>query len=113
MDRVNDLTEIVRHEVAEYAQVRGYKAKVFYVGDDKQQIYTVVVVPDDDHPFISSARVNIMARVIDDKVVIEEDVTDRPLYETLEEAGIPREQIILAYAGETPPDAKDQTLPPA
>ncbi len=109
MDRVNDLTEIVRHEVADYARVHGYKSKVFYVGDDNQHIYTVVVVPDDDHPFISNARVNIMARVLDDKVVIDEDITDRPLYEALEEAGIPREQIFLAYAGETLPDEKEQT----
>jgi hypothetical protein len=104
MDRVNNLTTIVQQEVAAYARVRGWKSKVFYVGDEKQQIYSVVVVPDNDHPLLPNARVNVMARVIDDKVIIDEDVTDRPLYEALEEAGIPREQIILAYAGETLPE---------
>jgi hypothetical protein len=108
MDRVNDLTAIVQQEVQEYARVRGWKSKVFYVGDEKQQIYSVVVVPDDDHPFLSNARVNVMARIVNGNVVIDEDLTDRPLYEALEEAGIPREQIILAYAGETLPDEKEQ-----
>lgn len=109
MDRVNDLPAIVQREVAAYARVRGWKSKVFYVGDEKQQIYSVVVVPDDDHPFISNARVNVMARIVNDKVVIDEDLTDRPLYEALEEAGIPREQIVLAYAGEKLPDQKEET----
>jgi hypothetical protein len=45
-----------------------------------------------------------MARVVGDKIFIDEDTTDKPLYEALmANAGIPREQIVLAYAGETPP----------
>jgi hypothetical protein len=35
------------------------------------------------------------------KVIIDEDTTDRPLVEELIRWDIPREQIILAYAGET------------
>jgi hypothetical protein len=33
-----------------------------------------------------------------DKVIIDEDVTDRPLWEELVRAGVPREKIICAYA---------------
>jgi hypothetical protein len=44
-----------------------------------------------------------MARVVGDKIIIEEDRSfDKPLHEALMgNAGIPREQIILAYAGES------------
>lgn len=104
MDRVTDLTLIVQREVADYANAEGWKSKLYYIQDEKHQIYTVIDVPEKDHPLVSKAGVIVMARVLDDKVVIDEDITDRPLYEALEEAGIPREQIVLAYAGETPPD---------
>ncbi len=109
MDRVDDLATTVQHEVAEYANVRGWKAKVYFVDDEKRRIYTIIVVPEKDHPLLSNPRINVMARVVDDQIIIDEDITDRPLYEALMEAGIPREQIILAYAGETLPDEKEQT----
>ncbi len=45
----------------------------------------------------------VMARVEGDKVIIEEDLTDRPLVDALLQAGIAREQIVLAYAGDPIP----------
>jgi hypothetical protein len=45
-------------------------------------------------------------QIVGDKIVIEADFTDKPLYKALLNQGIPRDQIILAYAGETyPPKA--------
>jgi hypothetical protein len=41
-----------------------------------------------------------MARVVGETVLIDEDITDRPLWEELVRAGIPRERIVLLYAGE-------------
>jgi hypothetical protein len=102
MDRIDDLTAIVQHEVKDYA-VPAYKARTYFVGDEKHRIYTVIVVPDDNYPVKTKAGVTVMARIVEDKVVIDQDITDRPLYEALMEAGIPREQIILAYAGEQVP----------
>jgi hypothetical protein len=50
------------------------------------------------------ARADVLAQVVGDKVIILEDRTDKPLYEALMiNGGIPREQIILAYAGESLP----------
>jgi hypothetical protein len=37
-------------------------------------------------------------------VIVEVDNTDKPLVDALVQQGIPREQIVLAYAGETLPD---------
>ncbi|GIK67490.1 MAG: hypothetical protein BroJett018_52840 [Chloroflexota bacterium] len=67
-----------------------------------EQAYTVNVIdtPERRQP----AGVVVLARVIGDYVVIEEDLTDRPLVDRLVAAGIPREKIILAYAGEPLPD---------
>lgn len=46
----------------------------------------------------------LIVRIIGDKILIEEDRNSDPLYEALMQAGIPREQIILAYAGEAIPN---------
>jgi hypothetical protein len=108
MDRVTDLAEIVQREVGDYAGP-AYKAKTYYVEDEKHRMYTVITVPDHDYPINLKAGITVMARIVGDKVVIEQDITDRPLYEALEVAGVPREQIILAYAGETLPDEKEET----
>lgn len=40
-----------------------------------------------------------------DKVIIERDVNDRPLVDVLIAAGIPRDRIVLAYAGESAGEA--------
>ncbi len=39
-------------------------------------------------------------RLIGARIVIERDVNDKPLVEALLAANIPRQQIVLAYAGE-------------
>lgn len=101
-NKVDTLAEITRREVARYA---GYSpmARLFPVLDDTHQTYVVIIIEND--PALRPASAVVMARVVGDKVVIEEDTTDKPLYEALMVNGnVPREQIILAYAGETLPD---------
>lgn len=46
----------------------------------------------------------MLARIVGDTVIIEEDRTDKPLEERLIAAGVPREKIICAYAGDPYPD---------
>jgi hypothetical protein len=49
-----------------------------------------------------------MARVVGDSIVIEVDTTDKPLVDALTgNQNIPREKIILAYAGEIVPTEKN------
>ncbi len=100
MDRAAELTDTVQHVVEDYAKGKTYKAVTYAVSDAGRQTYTVVVVP--DHPRKFKSGVAVMARVVGDTVVIDEDITDRPLWEELVRAGIPREKIVLAYIGETP-----------
>ena len=94
MDRLN---ELVRETVFGYAG-GGVNLKVYPVSNDALGIYAINVInyPQHDQP----AAVAISARIDGDRVIIEEDVTDRPLVDALVQAGIPREKIVLAYAGE-------------
>src|SRR5690606_27234929 len=53
-----------------------------------------------------SPSLDLMVHVEGDHIIIEHDANDKPLYEALVQAGIPREQIVLAYAGEALPEAQ-------
>ena len=101
MDRVIDLEAIVQREVEDYASGGSWKTTFYPVSDTVRQHYTVLAIP--DYPRKSRAGIVVAARIVGVKVIIDEDNTDRPLVEELMRAGIPREQIILAYAGETLP----------
>jgi XisI protein len=97
------LAEMTRQEVARCAG-NAHQARLFPIFDDANQTYAVVIIEDD-----ASARpawVVVLARVVGDKIVIEEDTAlDKPLVDALVvNGGIPREQIVLAYAGETLPE---------
>ncbi len=104
MDRIMDWIPMVRKVIEAYATA-AYKAKSYYIEDNSRQLYTVLTVPNHDYPIDTKPGVIILSRIVDDLIVIEQDNTDRPLYEELLRNGIPREQIILAYAGETIPEA--------
>ena len=95
------LAETVKNEVFSYAG-GGHNIRVFALSNEEKQVYAVTVVdtPHGDEP----AGIVVMARVDGDRVIIEEDTTDKPIYEVLMFRGIPREKIILAYAGEAIPD---------
>jgi len=101
MDRVIDLAAVVQRVIESYAG-RALKAVSYPFADHQRRIYGVVVVPDHPRPFKS--RVVVMARIVDDTVIIDEDTTDRPLVDELVKAGIPRDKIVLLYAGEPAPE---------
>jgi hypothetical protein len=47
------------------------------------------------------AVTNLVARLVGSQIVIEHDINNKPLVDALVAAGVPREHILLAYAGET------------
>jgi hypothetical protein len=102
----SELLDITRREVGKYAGV-SRKAKAYKIFDEKQHIYTVTSIrnaPGDDHAWII-----VQARVVGDVVVIDEDnVFDKKLVHALTQAGVPREQIILQYAGEPVPTMNEE-----
>jgi hypothetical protein len=98
-----NLDAITRSEVEKYV---GYspQEKMYALIDPEHHRYAVVGVSKQQN---LSTSVVVLARVVGDQIVIETDTTDKPLYEALmANAGVPRDQIILAYAGEQLPDTE-------
>ena len=100
----SQLTEIASREVQRYVG-HTENATMYALLDDKNRRYGVVLVPEDETE--RPSYLVALARVIGNYVVIDEDgALDKPLHEALMvNGGVPREQIILAYKGETIPDA--------
>ncbi|NJO07799.1 MAG: XisI protein [Chloroflexaceae bacterium] len=102
--RMDNLKRTVREEVEKYATGgRGANILLFAILDDERGIYAVNAV--DYLKRDDVAGVVVLARVVGDRVVIEEDMTDKKLVDALQQREISRDQIVLAYAGETIPDA--------
>jgi hypothetical protein len=98
------LAEITRQEVQRYVG-HTENAIMYALLDDKNQRYGAVLVPEEDAE--RPSYLVALARVEGDYVVIDEDgALDKPLHQALMvNGGVPREQIILAYRGETIPEA--------
>jgi hypothetical protein len=47
----------------------------------------------------------LVARLVGERIIIERDVNDKPLVDALVQAGVPRSQIVLKYAGESAEEA--------
>jgi XisI protein len=104
MDRLTQtqLFEFTRREVAKYAGISP-DAKAYYLADDDRLTYAVVGTMNQLSP--DRSWVMLLARIEDDVVVIEYDsVVNKPLIQALLQAGIPRQQIVCAYLGETLPE---------
>ena len=92
---------ITRREVERYVG-HSDESNLYFLADDQQGVYTVIDVPPAPHQY--PTEIVVMARVMGDTVVIDEDTTDKPLVEALMvNAHIPREKIVLAYQGEAIP----------
>jgi hypothetical protein len=92
------LNEIVKQVVFSYATA-GLKLRTYALLNEAQGVYAINVIdwPERHRP----AGVVVLARVEGEQVIIEEDLTGRPLVEALVNAGVPRERIVLKYAEES------------
>jgi hypothetical protein len=98
---MDELNQILKDIMQMYSG-RGLGCWLFPVFDDQNQHYTVIGV---NHPKREGyADIALFVRLQHDKIIIEDDQTDKPLIDRLLKAGIPREQIILAYEGEPLPE---------
>ncbi len=98
---MDPLAEIVKKEVFWYAG-GGPNLKVITLANEEEHAYAVAIL--DKPTYRLPAEIMVMARLEGDTVVIETDTTNRPLVDALVAAGIPREKIVLAYAGEPIPE---------
>ncbi|MBZ0285573.1 MAG: XisI protein [Anaerolineae bacterium] len=95
------LRETLLEELRRYTgkALNGYS---YLTSSADQHIFTVISVGQvREKRIVNTGLVVILEG---DQIIIERDVNDKPLVDALIQAGIPREQIILAYAGEAVPE---------
>ncbi|MEO8396956.1 MAG: element excision factor XisI family protein [Chloroflexota bacterium] len=81
---------------------KGLNGYSYLMSDPDRAIFTIISVG-----YIKGQRLvdaNLITRLVDDKIIIERDMNDKPLVDALLQAGVPRSQMILAYAGEAVPE---------
>jgi hypothetical protein len=75
-------------------------SKAYLLEDAVHHVFAVLVVPK-EKPQESLAI--IVARIEEGNVIIDTDLTDKPVFLSLVRAGLPRECVICSYAGEKRP----------
>jgi hypothetical protein len=97
MDRVEHYREIVHHLITEYARYKPAHGEIDTeaIVDRDHDHYEVMHVGWDGVRRVHGSVVHI--DIIDGKVWIQYDGTSRPVAEELIAAGIPREDIVLAF----------------
>ncbi len=100
MDTVKTLVEPVREVVSSYA-THGYSGgqpfRLYYVENQQDQVFSIVAPYD---PVYKRADLVLMARIVNNQVIIDVDKTSVPLYDELKRAGIPESQISVAWRHE-------------
>jgi sulfur carrier protein ThiS len=87
--------------------VKGYAGKVIHgysdmMENDDGTAFTVLVTTNTKEKYTSG--ISLVVRIIGNQIIVERDQNDKTVLDALLQAGIPREQIILAYAGEPVPE---------
>lgn len=96
-----NLKEIVHQTIRHYAR-NGVNFESFLTVAQEGDFLTVVDIARDSEGKRFAAT-SIIVHIMRDMVVIEHDDNEVPLADALLQAGIPRQQIVLAYAGEPVP----------
>jgi hypothetical protein len=94
---MDTLTSAVRIAMMGYAR-KGLNSQSYLTHNDDDTVFSMVTVTQQNTSFVS-----LLVRVFGGTVIVEQDRNDKPLVDALIRAGIPRSQIILAYAGEPVP----------
>ena len=94
MDRLNTLLKTCLESYTGRA-LNGYSYLTSSADDRKHTVISVGQLPDK-----RIVDASLIVHVVGDRIVIERDVNDRLLVDALQQAGVERQQIVLAYAGE-------------
>ena len=94
---MDDLKATTKQVIATYAQdaINGYSQMTANANDT---LWTVIAVG--SVRGVPVVETGLVVRIVGESIIIERDINDKPLVDALQAAGVPREQIILAYAGE-------------
>ncbi len=98
---MDSLKEKVTRVVAEYANA-GSNARLFFTASRDGNLLTVVGTGKiKGQHFVTTA---LVVEISGNLVIVHQDLTDKIVADALMQAGIPRQQIILAYMGEPTPE---------
>jgi low affinity Fe/Cu permease len=78
---------------------KGTNGQSYFTKNDADRVMTVVssFTVQNTH-YVDTT---LMARIVNERIVIEQDKTNKPLVDMLLQRNIPRNQIALVYAGES------------
>ena len=102
MDSLKTQMNTLLREIAVYAKppINGGQSYVMQSTDGS--VLSVIDILDTNGKH--QADTGLVVRLINDYIVIEHDMNNKPLVDALVQSGIPRNRIILAYAGEQVPE---------
>ncbi len=95
---MNSLRETLKQVMQGYAG-KGLNGYSYLTSSESQEIFVVVSFGEVHDKRIADA--GLIVRLQNDRIIIEHDINDKILLDALMQAGVPREQIVAAYAGET------------
>jgi hypothetical protein len=95
------LTELLIQEITPYANDI-FNGRSYLTRSADNLVIAVISVDNKHNEYSGDA--GLIARIDGDKILIEHDMYDKPLVDALVQAGVPRGQIVLTYAGETIPE---------
>ena len=98
---MDNLKDVLIREVSAYAK-KGFNA-TSYLATTADLNHLVVTAIGKSHGKRVVSTV-LVVELTGDTIIIDEDMNNKPLVDALVQAGVPREKIILAYAGEPVPE---------
>jgi XisI protein len=101
MGSLKDHMETIIREISAYARppLNGGESYLTRSADGKLLSVVDVLPMNGQH----QADTGLVVRIAGEFIIIEHDMNNKPLVDALVQAGVPRTQIILAYAGEPLP----------
>lgn len=97
-----DSVTTILHEIMMGYTGEGWNAYAYLTHDPVRQMYMVITVGQQEGR--REVDTDLIVRLDGNTIIIERDLNNKPLVDALVAAGIPRQQIILAYAGEPAPE---------
>lgn len=97
MDKLNQYTTIIKNILQEDASLKPSHGDIepLVVFDDEHHSYQLMYVGWERRRRVHGSIYHL--RIRNDKIYIEEDTSNQPIAESLLAAGIPREDIVLAF----------------
>ena len=93
-----ELKQTLREIMQDYAG-EALNGHLYLTSNDDEGLFTIMSIANVRGETV--IETGIVALIQYETIIIERDISNKPLVDALLQAGVPCEQIVLAYAGET------------